>query len=104
MTTIEQLQARLREIHARIGFDGRFSFTINQEEPEPKCYVTHWFRSSDYAFEDCKAVGLGTLDECLAALDRYADNYRRRPTQEEIGRTLGVIPASHPDRYSQAAE
>ena len=28
--TLEQLQKRLREAHARIGFEGRFAFTIDQ--------------------------------------------------------------------------
>ncbi len=102
--TIEQLQARLREIHARIGHEGRFAFTIEQEEPEPRCYVTHWFRSADYAFEDCKAIGLGSIEDCLAALERYADGYRRRPTEAEVGRTLGVTSAATARRYRHAAE
>jgi len=107
--TIEKLQARLREAHARIGFEGRFAFTINQrpeagdQTPEAGCYITHWSRPTPYAFEDCKAVGNGTVEECLAGLDRYVASYARRPTEEEVGMTLGIIPA-HEERYRVAAE
>ena len=47
--TLEQLQKRLREAHARIGFEGRFAFTIDQSAAlgsgrgHGGCYITHWF-------------------------------------------------------------
>lgn len=98
--TIEEVQARLRAAHARIGREGRFALTLNlghQNNGDGEdCYITHWFRPEPHAFEDCKAVGSGTVAECLAALDRYVAAYRRKPTQEEIGRTLGLVPAGAP--------
>ncbi len=89
---IEEVQARLRAAHARIGHEGRFALTLSLNGSE-ECYITHWFRPEPHAFEDCKAVGSGTVAECLAALDRYVAAYRRQPTQDEIGRTLGLPPA-----------
>jgi hypothetical protein len=79
--TLEELQHRLREAHARIGFEGRFAFTIDQSaglearDQRGGCYITHWFRPTPYAFEDCKAVGSGSVADCIAALDRYTDAY-----------------------------
>jgi len=90
--TIEEVQARLRAAHARIGHEGRFALTLSLNGNED-CYITHWYRPEPHAFEDCKAVGSGTMAECLAALDRYVATYQRKPTQEEVGRTLGLIPA-----------
>ncbi|HYI68231.1 MAG TPA: hypothetical protein VEX87_00690 [Skermanella sp.] len=112
--TLEQLQKRLREAHAKIGFDGRFAFTIDQSaalsagkghgcKGHGGCYVTHWFRPTPYAFEDCKAVGAGSVAECIAALDRYVASYPKAMTNEEVGMTLGVIP-QHEERYEVAAE
>ena len=84
--TIEQLQARLREAHARIGHNGRFAFTIDQGgQSAEDCYITHWFRPTPYAFEDCKAVGSGTVDECLAGLDRYVAAYDAQFHGEQYG-------------------
>ncbi|EWY40051.1 hypothetical protein N825_03465 [Skermanella stibiiresistens SB22] len=100
--TIEDLQARLRDAHARIGFEGRFAFTIGQQS-NAGCYVTHWFRPTPHAFEDCKSVGVGTVADCVAALDRYVQAYPRPMTNEEVGMTLGVIPP-HEERYQVAAE
>jgi hypothetical protein len=80
--TLEQLQKRLREAHARIGFEGRFAFTIDQSaalnagKGHGGCYVTHWFRPTPYAFEDCKAVGSGSVADCIVALDLYVETYR----------------------------
>jgi len=112
--TIEELQRRLRQLHARLGFEGRIAVTVNQEGQaagdgrigfaQSHFYVTHWFRPDGSAFEDCKAVGQGTLEECLTALDRYADQYRRRPTREEVGQTIGILPRSVPERFKLAAE
>jgi hypothetical protein len=102
--TIEQLQARLRDAHARIGNDGRFSFTVNQSGTGTECYVTHWFRPTPYAFEDCRTVGTGTATECLKSLDRYVDAYARRPTDEEVGMTLGIVSPADPEQYKIAAE
>lgn len=89
--TIEEVRARIGAAHARIGHEGRFALTLALDGAED-CYITHWFRPDPHAFEDCRAVGSGSIEECLAALDRYAASYRRRPTQEEIGRTLGLVP------------
>ncbi|WP_448204800.1 hypothetical protein [Azospirillum sp. sgz302134] len=93
--TIEEVQARLREAHARIGREGRFALTLSLNGHED-CYITHWFRPEPHAFEDCKAVGSGTMAECLAALDRYVATYQRKPTPEEVGRTLGLLPSEAP--------
>jgi hypothetical protein len=107
--TLEQLQKRLREAHARIGFEGRFAFTIDQSAALDAgkglggCYITHWFRPTPYAFEDCKAVGSGSVADCIAALDRYVASYPKAMTNEEVGMTLGVIPP-HEERYKVAAE
>lgn len=100
--SIEEVQARLRAAHARIGHEGRFALTLTLDGGED-CYITHWCRPDPHAFEDCRAVGSGTIRECLAALDRYAASYRRRPTQDEIGRTLGLLPDDQP-RFLAAAE
>lgn len=89
---IVELQERLRRSHAAMGDEGRLSFTIGQGKDEP-CYVTHWYRTGSMGFEDCRAVGVGTAEECLTALEAYADRYRRQPTQGELGRMLGIEPA-----------
>lgn len=68
--TIEEVQACLRAAQARIGREGRFALTLSLDGRE-ECYITHWFRPEPHAFEDCRAVGSGTLSECLDALDRY---------------------------------
>lgn len=80
--TIDQVQARLRAAHAGIGQEGRFALTLTLDGRED-CYLTHWVRPEPHAFEDCKAVGSGSLDECLVALDRYVAGYGRN---EEAGR------------------
>ncbi|WP_448189932.1 hypothetical protein [Azospirillum sp. sgz301742] len=89
--TIEEVQARLRAAHARIGHEGRFALTLSLTGTE-EAYLTHWFRPDPHAFEDCKAVGSGTITECLAALERYVAGYRRQPTNEEVGLILGLAP------------
>jgi len=89
--TIEEVQARLRAAHARIGHEGRFALTLTLSGTD-EAYLTHWFRPDPYAFEDCKAVGSGTIEDCLAALERYVAGYRRQPTTEEVARTLGLVP------------
>jgi hypothetical protein len=76
--TIEEVQARLRDAHARIGKDGRFALTLSLDGRE-ECYITHWYRPEPHAFEDCKAVGFGTTAECLDALERYVAAYRSQP-------------------------
>lgn len=89
--TIEEVQARLAVAHARIGHEGRFALTLSLDPTgREDCYITHWFRPEPHAFEDCKAVGSGTIADCLAAVDRYVAGYRRRPTLEEVGLTLGL--------------
>lgn len=100
MTTIEEVQARLRAAHARIGREGRFALTLSLNDTagdEGECYITHWYRPDPHAFEDCKAVGSGSVKDCLAALERYVAGYRRRPTREEVGRTLGILPPDEGD-------
>ena len=88
--TIEEVQSRLRAAHARIGHEGRFALTLSLTGTE-EAYLTHWFRPDPYAFEDCKAVGSGTIMECLAALERYVAGYRRQPPTEGVGRTHRVV-------------
>lgn len=100
--TIEELRRRLRRSHARMGQEGRIAFTLNQEPGEP-CFVTHWLKPDGSSFEDCRAVGQGSADECLRALERYAETYVRRPTVEEVGRTIGILP-DRPARLQVAAE
>ncbi|HYC04598.1 MAG TPA: hypothetical protein VED40_14990 [Azospirillaceae bacterium] len=105
--TIGQLRSRLRRAHDRMGGEGRVALTLNQEEGGPggDAYVTHWTKPDGSAFEDCRAVGAGTVAECLAALDRYAGTYVRKPTVAEVGRTLGVKrPAEADGAYPMAAE
>jgi hypothetical protein len=100
--TLEHLQKRLRDAHARIGFDGRFAFTIDQSaaltgsETHGGCYVTHWFRPTPYAFEDCKAVGSGSVEECIAALDRYVAAYSGSMTRDEVSITFGISSNTMP--------
>ncbi|HYD29585.1 MAG TPA: hypothetical protein VEB64_01805 [Azospirillaceae bacterium] len=74
--TIEELQAILRAAHARVGQDGRFALTLTLQ-PEEECYITHWFRPSPYAFEDCRMVARGTVADCLKALEAYITAYRQ---------------------------
>lgn len=116
--TIEQLQKRLRDAHARIGFEGRFAFSIDQSAglrtgSSGACYVTHWFRPTPYAFEDCKAVCSGSVADCIAALDRYVASYPKTGTVEDLARTLGLperpvdrraVLHGYGDREAQAAE
>ncbi len=101
--TIDELRAQLRQVHAAIGGEGRFSFTVGMEPGEP-CYVTHWVRTGSTGFEDCRSVGMGTVPECLAALERYALSYRRQPTDAEIGRMLGLEPGCKAESLKFAAE
>ncbi|PWC78030.1 hypothetical protein [Azospirillum sp. TSH64] len=75
--TIEEVQARLRAAQAHLGREGRFALTLSLDGRE-ECYITHWFRPEPHAFEDCRAVGSGTLSECLDALDRYVAVNRLR--------------------------
>jgi len=87
--TVSDLRDTLRKVHASIGHEGHFSFTIS-EGREPQHFVTHWVKTGFSGYEDCRAVGMGTLEECLAALERYALAYQRQPTPAEIAATLGV--------------
>ncbi|SMH45028.1 hypothetical protein [Azospirillum agricola] len=73
---IEEVQARLRAAQAQIGREGRFALTLTLNGRED-CYITHWFRPDPHAFEDCRAVGSGTVADCLAALDRYVAANRK---------------------------
>ena len=73
---IEEVQARLRLARAQIR-GGRFAFTMSEGGDREEAYLTHWFYPEPGAFEDCKAVGSGTVEECLAALDRYVASVSR---------------------------
>ena len=79
MITIEQLQAHLQDAHSRIGHEGRFALTLEQQDRNGHCYITHWYRPTPYAFEDCRAVGSGTVEQCLVGLARYVATYRAKP-------------------------
>jgi len=94
--TLDELRAELRRVwRARLGAEGRLSFTLAMEPGEP-CHLTHWVRSAAGEFEDCRAVGTGSPAQCLVALDRYGAAYRRRPTEAEVAATLGIAPAPGP--------
>lgn len=103
--TLEELRSHLRAAHARIGHEGRFSFTLAQEERET-CYLTHWVRSPGAYYETCRTVGVGTVADCLAALDAYARRYRRAPSPREVGRMLGLEDdaEAEPGHWPAAAE
>lgn len=79
MTTIEQLQEHLRKAHSKIGHEGRFALTLEQQDRGGACYITHWFRPTPYAFEDCRAVGSGTVEQCLVGLARYVATHGAKP-------------------------
>lgn len=100
--TIDQVQARLRTAHAGIGREGRFALTLTLDGRED-CYLTHWVRPEPHAFEDCKAIGSGTLADCLVALDRYVATYRdpAHGGGEENGTPAA---ADHDPRVLMAAE
>lgn len=102
--TIDQVQARLRAAHAGIGREGRFALTLTLDGRED-CYLTHWVRPEPHAFEDCKAVGSGTLADCLAALDRYVAGYQR-PDGTGTSGPAGDAPTpdGHDPRVLMAAE
>ncbi|HET8728378.1 MAG TPA: hypothetical protein VFO41_12775 [Alphaproteobacteria bacterium] len=68
--TLDQLQARLHALHARIGFDGRLNLTVGPDAGGA-CRITHWYRPARYAPLTCRTVGAGTAADCLAALERY---------------------------------
>lgn len=89
--TVKELQQRLARCHRAMGSVGRLSFDISQGDEE-RCYVIHWVRSGPSAFEDCKAVGVGTAEECLEALESYAARFRPRPTDEDVARMIGLLP------------
>jgi hypothetical protein len=82
IVTVDAVRTRLRAAHAAIGGQGRFALTYSLscslscpqsggEVGGEEFYLTHWFRPGPYALEDCRAVGCGTLGDCLDALDRY---------------------------------
>lgn len=63
-------EVRDRLADARRSIGGRFALTLS-EGGGPAFYLTHWVRPEPHAFEQCRAVGAGSLAACLAALDRY---------------------------------
>jgi len=81
--TISELRARLVVAHGLIGREGRFALTIDQCEGG-KTYITHWLKAGDWAFEKCKAVGVGSVEDCLAALDAYVASYRPAQAPEML--------------------
>lgn len=102
--SIEELQAHLRDAHERIGNFGRFSFTINQDsyELQPikgKCYITHWFRPTPYAFEDCRSIGSGSAEECLESLDAYVEQHIQ--TNQQVGISTEVTAENPPVHIAQ---
>lgn len=57
---------------------GRFTFTIQYSEETDTVvgYITHWFRPTPYAFEDCRAVGRpGSARECIRCLREYVEAF-----------------------------
>lgn len=68
--TLDQLQTRLHALHAKTGFDGRLSLSVEAERGEP-CSLTHWYRPARYAPMMHRTVGVGSPADCLAALERY---------------------------------
>lgn len=100
--TTGEVISRTKAALSRMGNEGRFSITHNISG-EVECFVTHWFRPDPNAFEDCRTVGSGTTWECLDAIDRYADSYRRQSFSDaELGATLGIAAPGQP--VMQAAE
>jgi len=89
--SIDELRAEIRRIwRTRLGSQGRITFSVGMEDGEP-CWVSHWIRTGSTGYEDCRAVGMGSVAECLAALERYADRFVVKPrTEAEIAATLGV--------------
>ena len=81
MMTPDQLRARLRRARADLGpGGGRFSVTFYEEEAQGgACSLMHWSRPDGAAVEACHEVAHGTLDVCLAALDRYVAERRQPP-------------------------
>lgn len=91
-TTIEQVRQRLLQAQEKVG-EGRFNLTINAspDEVTGPFYLTHWFRPTPDAFEDCRCVGNGTLTQVLTALDLYVSAYHRTSfTLPELADTLGL--------------
>jgi hypothetical protein len=82
MMTPDQLRARLRRARADLGpGGGRFSLTFYEEPQGGACSLMYWSRPENggTAVEACHEVAHGTLDACLAALDRYVAERRRPP-------------------------
>jgi hypothetical protein len=78
MMTPDQLRARLRRARADLGpGGGRFSLTFSEEPQGGACSLMHWSRPDGAAVEACSEIAHGTLDACLAALDRYVAEHRR---------------------------
>ena len=76
--TLEQLQKRLREAHARIGFEGRFAFTIDQGTGEVSMAqyraINHGNEEGEFGAPDEVATMLsGKLSVTLAVTDKDGD-------------------------------
>ena len=82
--TVDQLRARLGALHARIGREGRLALTID-DDPAGACSASHWFRPGPHAPEDWRQVAVGRLPDCLGALDRYTEGYRREQAERYGG-------------------
>lgn len=74
--TVGELIGRTKAALSRMGNVGRFFFTHSIGE-KVECYVTHWVRPAPHSPEICKAVGAGTVRECLDAIDIYADAFHQ---------------------------
>lgn len=110
VSTVDQLRDRLAECHARIGFAGRFSLTLDQDPLGP-CTVTHWVRPGRYAPLKHRHVALGSLDECLVALDAYVEEWQGgtdrpvdRPIPAASGQARDAAPARVPAAIREPVE
>ena len=102
--TVEQLQARLRALHAGIGHEGCLSLTLDQE-PDGTCYVSHWSRPGGrYQPERWHAIGVGPLGDCLAAAERYADAHHRRQRRRDDARRAAVTAKGYAPAEEAEAE
>lgn len=94
--TVEQMRQRLLDAQAKIG-EGRLVLSMTTEPTDNvgPFFLTHWFRPTPDAFEDCRTVGNGTLTQMQTALSLYVTAYRRSAfTNAELAATLGLPAAA----------
>ncbi|PWC54416.1 hypothetical protein TSA6c_00295 [Azospirillum sp. TSA6c] len=68
--TIGEINARLLTARAKIG-TGRFMLGYGVSETV-SCYITYWWKPDQYAWEDCRAIGEGSVEDCLHAAEAFA--------------------------------